>query len=105
MNDLDGITLKEILIEPDSSKQLTQTEFLEVCIKVIRLLLNMHKLGIVYSNIEPEHIFVDIQTHWLDDNVIKSHRYDILEWNIDSLLNSMNASSRSVKIKSSSERK
>ena len=79
MNDLDGITLKEILIEPDSSKQLTQTEFLEVCIKVIRLLLNMHKLGIVYSNIEPEHIFVDIQTHGLDDNVIKSHRYDILE--------------------------
>ena len=105
LKDMEGVTLKDLLTENHLSKQLTQTEFLEIWIKVIKLLWDIHKSGFIYCNLEPEHIFVDISTYAFDDNLIKSQRQDILEWNIDSLISSLNISSRSVKVKSSSERK
>ena len=105
LNDLDGVTLKDLLTEPDPMKQLTQIELLDIWVKVVKLLSHLHKNGIVYWNIEPEHIFVDISYDAFDDNVIKSHRGDIIEANIDSLLSSLNISSRSVKIKTSSFKK
>lgn len=97
--------MKDLLTDPDQTKQLTQAEFLDIWVKVIKLLSQLHKNGIVYNNIEPEHIFVDISFDAIDDNGIKSHRGEIAEANIDSLLSSINISSKSVKIKTSSFKK
>mmetsp|Transcript_41446 Transcript_41446/g.47796 ORF Transcript_41446/g.47796 Transcript_41446/m.47796 type:complete len:145 (+) Transcript_41446:163-597(+) len=58
VNDLDGVTLKELLLERDAAKQLTQEEFLNICVKLVELIQQVHEQGYVFSNIEPENIFV-----------------------------------------------
>ena len=79
MSDCPGETLKDILTERDPSKQITIYEFIEILVKILKLLQKIHKAGYVYCDLEPDTIFVAPTMQHNDDTAVKSHRMKMIE--------------------------
>jgi tRNA A-37 threonylcarbamoyl transferase component Bud32 len=99
LNDFQGDTLKDALLEMDPSRQLTVEEIIEIVTRWFKLLQKIHNLGYNYNDIEPDNIFIFEQTEIDDSKLEKVRMQKIIQKNLDVFIRGSHSGCKSYRLK------